>query len=364
MFKKFVTILMTGVLAVSAVACGGGSAPAETTAAPSVAVSSAAPAASKADESKPAESKAASPGGTSQEEKDQLGEVKAAKPYKLGLTIAWRDQFLSALESAVKEEADAQGCELTTVDANQNANTQISQIQTFVSQGCNAIIVVQVNTENAEQIMSAAGDIPVVFVNIVPVIDLTGRKATKVGSNERQAGEFQGQFLINYFKDKGKDPIKYVMMQGTLGLSHTTDRTNAARETLANSDLNFKQVYEDTAEFDRSKAQNKMQTYLGTKPEFDCVICNNDEMALGCIEAMKSAGYDPKKIPVVGIDATPAGLTAMEAGDLAMTVFQDAKGQGFGAIRAAIKMANGDEVPPRIYIPFVPVTPANMAEFK
>lgn len=184
-----------------------------------------------------------------------------------------------------------------------------------------------------------------------------------MGSNELEAGRFQGEFLANYFNEKGVDKVNYVMMQGTLGLGHTTDRTAAAHEYIGKGKFQATCIYEDTAEYDRAKAQNKMQTFIGTGQAFDAVICNNDEMALGCIEAMKSAGLDLSQIPVVGIDATPAGLTAMQAGDLAMTVFQDAAGQGASGIRAAIKLANGETVPPRIYVPFVAVTPQNMGDY-
>ena len=120
------------------------------------------------------------------------------------------------------------GIELVAVDANLNANTQISQIQTFASQGVDAIICNAVMTENGDQIMATAGDIPVAFVNILPTADLTGKKATKIGSNEREAGLFQAEFLSDFFKAKGKTDINYVMMQGILGLFYTIDRTGSA----------------------------------------------------------------------------------------------------------------------------------------
>ena len=150
------------------------------------------------------------------------------------------------------------------------------------------------------------------------------------------------------------------MMQGTLGLQNTTQRTNAAMETLEASDINFECIYQDTAEWDRAKAQNKMQTFLGTGQEFDFVICNADEMALGCIEAMKSAGVDFNEHPVVGIDGLIGGTTAVKNGEMAFTVHQNAVGQGAGAARAAILMAQGKDVPTFVEIPFEPVTPENV----
>jgi ribose transport system substrate-binding protein/inositol transport system substrate-binding protein len=93
------------------------------------------------------------------------------------------------------------------------------------------------------------------------------------------------------------------------------------------------------------------------------VIANNDSMALGAIEAMKQNGMDMKKIVVAGIDATADGKKAMMAGDLAVTVLQDADNLGKSSVDAALKLASGDSVPPRIKVAFKLVTPANVDQF-
>ena len=109
---------------------------------------------------------------------------------------------LVRLEAA--DERKAMGVEMTVVDANNNANTQIQNVQTFASQGVDAIIVNLVNSDNMEQIMSSAGDIPVVFVNRKPSGELEAGKATYVGSDENNSGRYQGEFLLNILKVKVK----------------------------------------------------------------------------------------------------------------------------------------------------------------
>ncbi len=294
---------------------------------------------------------------------DDLGEIKAEKPYKFGFTIALRDQFLSAMETALVNTAKAMGVSVTTVDANQNANTQLQNVQTFASQKLDAIIVNLVSTDNASEILAAAQGIPVIFVNRPPADDLSGDYCY-VGSNENNSGKFQGEWLSQFFKDKGKKQIKAVLFEGTLGLQHTLLRTSSVKKALADAGIEVDYIYEDTADFDRAKAQNKMQTFLGTQQSFDCVISNNDEMALGAIEAMKSAGLNLKDIPVVGIDATPSALTAMANGDMAFTVFQNPRGQGAGAVRAAVFAANGQKLPAVVDIPFEPVTIDNYKKYE
>ena len=93
------------------------------------------------------------------------------------------------------------------------------------------------------------------------------------------------------------------------------------------------------------------------------MIANNDEMAVGALQAMKAAGVDTKKAIVGGVDATQDALASMKAGDLKVTVFQDAAGQGKGAIDAALSLAAGKAVDRKVYIPFQLVTPANIGDF-
>jgi inositol transport system substrate-binding protein len=90
------------------------------------------------------------------------------------------------------------------------------------------------------------------------------------------------------------------------------------------------------------------------------VIANNDEMAIGAIQAMKAANVDMKTMIVGGIDATQDALAAMAAGDLDVTVFQNAAGQGAGALKAAIALSKGEAVEQKVWIPFELVTPANI----
>ena len=106
-----------------------------------------------------------------------------------------------------------------------------------------------------------------------------------------------------------------------------------------------------------------MTNWLTAGEPFDAVFANNDEMAIGAIQAMKSAGIDMKDVVVVGVDATQDGLAAMKAGELDVTVFQNARGQAAGAVDAALALARGEAVDQVVYIPFELVTPDNMDDY-
>ncbi len=282
---------------------------------------------------------------------------------KIGVTLYDRDQFISSLEQAILDAGKAfPGVTIDSQDAKQDVNQQLTQVDVFVTKKYNAIIVNLINTDTVETILERAKGTPTVFVNRRPrdaVID--GVKTAYVGSQEFDAGRMQGEFLAKFFQ--GKKEIRYVLFMGQLGLENTNERTRGVKETLTKAGFTLTKVYEDTAEWDRFKAMNQMQQLLGTNRPFDVVICNNDEMALGAIEAMKSAGRDLKKVPVVGIDATPPAKEAVKAGDMAMTVFQNAKAQGRVALEIALKAAKGQKIDKFGWVPFEPVTIDNVAKY-
>jgi inositol transport system substrate-binding protein len=141
-------------------------------------------------------------------------------------------------------------------------------------------------------------------------------------------------------------------------------RTKDVHEVIATEPCKgIKIIAEQTAEWDRTKGQNLMTNWLSKGMQFDAVVSNNDEMAIGAIQAMKAAGLDTKKTIVGGVDATQDALASLKAGDLKVTVFQDAAGQGKGAIDAALALAAGKTVEKKVYVPFQLVTPANMDQF-
>jgi ABC-type sugar transport system substrate-binding protein len=291
------------------------------------------------------------------------GTAFAQKTYHIGVTLYDRDQFISSLEQAILEAAKKYpNVVVDSQDAKQDVNQQMAQVDVFATKKYDAVIVNLINTDTVETIIQRAKGIPVIFVNRRPrdaVID--GVKTAYVGSQEYDAGRMQGEFLAKFFK--GKTELRYVLFMGQLGLENTNERTRGVKETLEKAGFKLTKVYEDTAEWDRWKAMNQMQQLLGTGKQFDVVICNNDEMALGAIEAMKALKMDLKKIPVVGIDATPPAKEAVKKGEMAMTVFQNAKAQGAVALDFALKAAQGQKIEKFGWVPFEPVTIENVAKY-
>jgi inositol transport system substrate-binding protein len=290
-------------------------------------------------------------------------EAPAAKTITVGVSLYARDQFISTLEQGILAAAEAAGVTVDSQEANNDTQKQAEQVRTFAAKGYDVLIVNLVDTSTAETIIAEAGDIPIIFVNRRPDDSiLTTGKYAYVGSQEWDAGKMQAEFLASYFAGR-TDPINYVLFMGQLGLENTQQRTDSVKTELTNAGFTLNKVFEDTAKWDRATAMDMMQTFLGTGAVFDCVICNNDEMALGVIEALKAGGVDLTKVPVVGIDATDMACESVKNGEMAMTVFQDAAGQGAKCIEFAKLAAEGTLTEQFGWVPFQPVTIDNVADF-
>lgn len=288
--------------------------------------------------------------------------------YKIGLSMALRDQFLSTLEAATIKAAEEAGVELATFDANSDVATQLSHVQTCASGGYDAMIVNLVNVDSAAEMVDLAGDMKLIFVNRMPTdTSILCKDVVYVGSNELDSGRLQGEFLANYFNEQGKTDVNGILFMGTLGQDSTNKRTDSAKKAMADAGINVTWVYEDTADYDRAKAMDKMTQLLGDNSKnFDFILSNNDDMALGAIEAMKvTLGEVP--CPVVGIDGTATGCEAIVSGDMSFSVFQNAAGQGGGTIDCALRMLNGDDMADLDnfvhWIPFEPINADNVSDY-
>lgn len=288
----------------------------------------------------------------------------AADPVKIGVSMAlFDDNFLTTLRNNIESTAKEQGVEVQIEDAKNEVGTQLNQIQNFVASGVKAIIVNPVDTDATVGMSEAAekAKIPLIYVNRQPVnIDKLPDNQAFVASDEAVSGTLQMQEVCKLMKGKGK----IVVMMGELSNQAAVQRTKDIEDVIAKDGCkDIKIVEKQTAEWSRTKGNDLMTNWLSAGTEFDAVVSNNDEMALGAIQALKAAGRPMDKVIVAGIDATADALAAMKAGDLDVTVFQSAAGQGKGALEAAVKLAKGEAVDQKVWIPFELVTPENMDKY-
>ncbi len=292
----------------------------------------------------------------------------AALAQTIGASIAkFDDNFLTVMRNGMVEHAESiDGVQIQVEDANDDIGKQIDQVQNFVAAGVDAIIVNIVDTSAGAAVSAAAGDTPLVYVNREPdnVNDLPPTQAF-VASNEIESGTLEAFQICRNLRAAGKaGGARGYLMNGQLSNQAAVQRSKDVHDVIGMDMCNFMTLIdEQTANWSRDEAQDLMTNWLSAGEPFDFVIANNDEMAIGAIQAMKAAGIDMADVEVGGVDATQDALVAMQAGDLDVTVFQDAFGQGAGSVDTALALAAGESVDQKVYIPFKLVTPDNIGDF-
>jgi inositol transport system substrate-binding protein len=287
----------------------------------------------------------------------------AAHAQKVGLAMAELDTFLTILKNGVVDAGKKNNVTVQVEDAGADVNKQLGQIQNLIAQKVDAIIVNPVDTDATPKITKMVTDakIPLIYVNRKPVdFDKLPAGVAFVASDEKISGTVQTQEVCRLLKGKGD----ILVLMGELSNEAARTRTKDIEEVIATKECSgIKIVDKKEGKWDRIKGQDIMTNWLSAGLKYDAVIANNDEMAIGVINALKAAKkWTPASI-VAGIDATPDALASMKAGDLKVTVFQNAAGQGSGSIDAALKLIKKQPVDRFVNVPFELVTPANLAKY-
>ncbi|MDR0381799.1 MAG: galactose ABC transporter substrate-binding protein [Oscillospiraceae bacterium] len=309
------------------------------------------------------------------------------------------DTFMTGVRNAMTETAAGLGAELDIQDSRNDQPTQNSQVEAFITKGVNALAINPVDRTAAGSItdLARAAGLPVVFLNREPEEPVMQGydKIWYVGAKAEESGTMSGQILVDYWQanpsvDKnGDSKLQYVLLKGEQGHQDAELRTEFSQKALVDaglaidSDQNLDEclLAIDSATWDKPKATDLMNTWISSigLDKIEAVFANNDDMALGALEALKANGYNTgdasKYIPVVGVDATAPALESMSKGELLGTVLNDAVNQGAATVAIANAAAKGLEINQAnigyevtdgkyIWIPYVKVTVDNYTQFQ
>lgn len=331
----------------------------------------------------PAESKAAASAAAS---------TAAAGDVNVGVCIyKFDDTFMTGVRNNMTAQAGTLGAKLDIVDSQNKQPTQNEQVDTFITKGVTALAINPVDRTAAAPLVekAKAASLPIVFLNREPEADVMKSydKVWYVGAKAEQSGTMSGEIIADYFKanksaDKNGDgKIQYVMLQGEPGHQDATLRTQYSVEAIKKAGFEPVKLAADTAMWDKVKATDLMNTFISSQglDKIEAVLANNDDMALGAIEALKAQGYNKgdktKYIPVVGVDATAPALAAMADGSMLGTVLNDGENQGKATVNIAVAAAQGKEITKDsvgyeitdgkyVWIPYVKVTTENYKQFQ
>jgi len=252
----------------------------------------------------------------------------------------------------------AQGrAQLLIASADGDQNRQNDQVQEMIKAGVDVLAVNPVDRTSAVYLIRLArqNNLPIVLFNREPLREdlRLYSKAYYVGIDPRQQGRLQAELAVQYFKDhperdfNGDGVIQYVLLRGEPGHQDAELRSSAAQQALSESGLAVEKLAEESANWEKALGQERMAMLLNSLGRsIECVLSNNDDMALGAIDALKAAGYfsGSRSIPVIGVDATAAALDMIEQETLYGTVQNDGAAQAQAVIDLSILLASGSEI--------------------
>jgi inositol transport system substrate-binding protein len=285
------------------------------------------------------------------------GPESGERPVTIGVSLLnLSNEFIVMLRQAMEAEAKAQGVRLIVNDAQRSAERQVQQVESFIAQRVDAIILnpCEVDASAPAVDKARAAGIPIVNVNS----ETRSEPTAFVGSRDEESARLAMEYLARRINGQGN----VVMMHGFLGQAAQIKRDRGAREVLARQP-GLKLLADQTAEWDRAKAMSLMENWIQAHgDQIGAVFAQNDEMAMGALLALEQAKRKDRVI-VAGVDAIADALQAVQAGRLDATVFQDARGQGGGAVAVALRIIRRQPYEKQVFIPFQLVTKENVSEF-
>jgi len=285
---------------------------------------------------------------------------QAFAEVKIGVAIAQIDTYLAVVRSAMEAKASATpGVSLQFQNARADVVTQLNQVQAFIDQKMDALIVLPVDTSATRNITKAAvaAKIPLVYTNRVPKETLPEGVVT-VACDDYASGVAQMEYLAQKMGGKGS----VVIILGDLANHSTADRTRGVQDVIKRFP-GIKVAEKQTAVWNRDQAMDLVSNWVLAGTEIDAVASNNDEMAIGAAMALRQTGK--KNVPIGGVDGTRDGLAAVASGQITATVLQPAQLQGTSSVEAALKLVKHEPFETQtVIIPHRLVTRDNVKEIQ
>ena len=349
--KKTLALLLAAIMMLALVACGGGDKPADS---------------APADTNQPADS---APADTNVPEAPAEGGTIGVCIYQ------FTDAFMTTYRNALQEILEGKGYKVSTVDGANDQAKQNEQINTFITQGVDALIINPVMTSAADQIIATvkAAGIPTVLINREPTADQMAvyDKLVYVGCDARQSGTMQGELILdtpNKGDINGDGKVSYIMVQGDPENVDAQYRTEFSVKALVDAGMEVEELNLTRGDWMRERGQEIVANDLAQFGEqVEVVFCNNDDMAIGALQSIQAAGRKVNEdIYLVGVDALDAALNEVQAGNMTGTVLNDAVGQATAAVEEMENLLGGATYAANsqsVYVDYVKVTPDNVQDF-
>lgn len=263
----------------------------------------------------------------------------SSKGTKIALMMShMSNSFTTTVAKAAQEESQKLGLEITVFDGKKDVSTQISQIESAITQGYKGILVEPVSKEGIIPGLKAANDGNVPIVTLIQQAQDQSLARAYVGGDDTAAGKLQMEEAIKAIGGKGNVALLY----GPMGSDGQVQRKAGYDEVLKEYP-DVKVVFEQTANWDTAEALSVTENWLSTGKGIDAIVAQNDSMSLGALKALTDSNK-AKDVKVFGVDATEDGLASIKDGGLSGTVSQDTSGMGRMGVDILKKVIDGEKV--------------------
>ena len=297
--------------------------------------------------------------------------ASAAGSANIGVCIyQFADNFMTLYRTDLEEYLKDMGYSVTIMD---DQNTQTEQINTFLQQGVDVLIINPVQTTSAQTIVDTVSPsgTPIVFINREPdksVLDSYADKCCYVGADARQSGTYQGELILDTETQgdiNGDGKITYIMCKGDPENIDAQYRTEYSIKALTDAGKEVECLYEYLDNWDQTTAQQDVANALSQYGDkIEVVFCNNDAMALGALQSIQQAGRTVgKDIYLVGVDALAEAVQDVLDGNMTGTVLNDDVGQATKAAEATKLYVEGSAVEQYYWVDYVKVTKDNASQY-
>ena len=264
------------------------------------------------------------------------------------------------LLSGIKAKSEAAGWSFVSEIADGNANLQLDQVNKMIDDKAAAIVVIAQNGDSIIPAVKRANEagIPIIATNR----DINGGVFSNVINNERQAGELQADYMAAHLPQNAK----IVYIKGDMTISAAVDRYEGFKETMKSKRPDVEILASNsTGDWTEAQGIREMSLWMGMYPQIDGVASGNDNMAIGAIKAMKAAGRFNESVIVCGVDSNENALNSIAAGEMKMTVKQDAD-KIIDTIMGLLQQAKQGQSPEKsdILVPMIAITQDNLSQYK
>lgn len=255
--------------------------------------------------------------------------------------------FFVTMKDSAQKEADKLGYDLVVLDSMDNPAKELANVQDLTVKGTRLMLINPTDSDAVGNavLMANKANIPVVTLDRIAN---KGEVVSHVASDNRLGGKMAG----DYIAEKVGNDAKVIQLEGIAGTSASRERGEGFKQAVDAHKLNI--LASQPADFDRTKGLNVMQNLLTANPSVQAVFAQNDEMALGALRALQTAGRTD--VLVVGFDGTNDGIKAVNRGVLGATIAQRPDQIGIIGIQTADKILKGEKVDPTIPVELELVT--------